>query len=84
MILAAGAGATAGPLGLLVVLLLGVATVLLIRNMNGRLKRLPPSFDDPTGPVDDPAAPAAPAALADAPAPPADAPPAPDPDSSPG
>ncbi len=47
MILAAGAGASAGPLGLLVVLLIGVATVLLIRNMNGRLKRLPPSFEEP-------------------------------------
>ena len=47
MILAAGAGASAGPLGLLVVLLIAVATVLLIRNMNGRLKRLPPSFEKP-------------------------------------
>ena len=47
MILAAGAGASAGPLGLLIVVLMGVATVLLIRNMNGRLKRLPPSFDKP-------------------------------------
>jgi hypothetical protein len=41
---------TAGPLGLLVVLLIGVALVLLIRNMNGRLRRLPPSFDEPTPP----------------------------------
>ena len=49
MILAAGAGASAGPLGLLIVLLMGVATVLLIRNMNSRLKRLPPSFE----PTDD-------------------------------
>lgn len=47
MILAAGAGASAGPLGLLIVVLMGVATVLLIRNMNGRLKRLPPSFEQP-------------------------------------
>lgn len=53
MILAAGAGSSAGPLGLLIVLLLGVATVLLIRNMNSRLKRLPPSFDDPPAPGPD-------------------------------
>ncbi len=38
---------TAGPLGLLVVLLMGLATVLLIRNMNGRLKRLPEHFPPP-------------------------------------
>ena len=31
MTLAAGAGSTAGPLGLLIILLLGVVTVLLIR-----------------------------------------------------
>ena len=37
---------TAGPLGLLVVVLMVVATVLLIRNMNGRLKRLPREFPD--------------------------------------
>ena len=53
MILAAGAGASAGPLGLLVVLLMGVATVLLIRNMNGRLKRLPPSFEKPAEPQEE-------------------------------
>lgn len=45
MILASGAGASAGPLGLLVVLLIALATVLLIRNMNKRLKRLPESFE---------------------------------------
>ena len=50
MTLALADGASAGPIGLLIVLLLGVALVLLIRNMNGRLKRLPPSFDPP-GPV---------------------------------
>lgn len=58
MILAAGDGATAGPLGLLIVLLLFGSTVLLIRNMNRRLKRLPESFDPPTphlGEPDDPA-----------------------------
>lgn len=34
----------AGPIGLLVVVLLGVATVLLIRNMDKRVKRLPKEF----------------------------------------
>ncbi len=37
-------------IGLLIVLLLAVATALLIRNMNSRLKRLPKSFDPPTPP----------------------------------
>lgn len=55
MILASGGTGSAGPLGLLVVLLIGVATVLLIRNMNARLKRLPASFDKPdVSPPDDP------------------------------
>jgi small-conductance mechanosensitive channel len=35
---------SAGPLGLLVVLLMVIATVLLIRNMNSRLRRLPREF----------------------------------------
>ena len=47
MNLAAAPSGTAGPLALLLVLLVGVATVLLIRNMSARLRRLPPSFDDP-------------------------------------
>jgi hypothetical protein len=47
MSLAAAPSGTAGPLGLLLVLLIGVALVLLIRNMNARLRRLPPSFDQP-------------------------------------
>ena len=51
MNLAAG-NDVAGPLGLLVVLLLIVATVLLIWNMNTRLRRLPKSFDPPE-PQDD-------------------------------
>ena len=39
---------SAGPLGLLVVVLMVLATVFLIRNMNARLKRLPREFpDDP-------------------------------------
>jgi hypothetical protein len=45
--LAAAPAGTAGPLGLLVVLLIGLSLVLLIRNMNGRLRRMPRSFDPP-------------------------------------
>lgn len=37
-------GSLAGPLGLLIIVLLIVATVLLIRNMNKRLRRLPDRF----------------------------------------
>ena len=47
MILADGAGHLAGPLGLLIILLLGVVTALLIRGMNKRIRRLPDSFDPP-------------------------------------
>ncbi len=47
MNLAAVPSGTAGPLGLLVVLLIGLSLVLLIRNMNGRLRRMPRSFDPP-------------------------------------
>ncbi|WP_279582897.1 hypothetical protein [Fodinicola feengrottensis] len=39
-------GGVAGPLGLFIILLLLIATVLLIRNMNMRIKRLPTSFDE--------------------------------------
>ena len=60
-VVASGHGASAGPLGLLVILLIGVATVLLIRNMNGRLRRLPREFPDPdlapSEPLDPPASP---------------------------
>ena len=35
---------SAGPLGLLVVLLMLVATALLVRNMNARLRKLPKEF----------------------------------------
>jgi hypothetical protein len=38
------AGGVAGPLGLVIIVLLAVATVLLIRNMNRRLRRLPETF----------------------------------------
>lgn len=39
-------GGLAGPMGLFLIVLLGTATVLLIRNMNARLRRLPDSFPD--------------------------------------
>ncbi len=38
---------SAGPLGLLVILLMVIATVFLIRNMNGRLRKLPREFPPP-------------------------------------
>ena len=37
---------SAGPLGLLVVVLMIIATVLLIRSMNARLRRLPREFPE--------------------------------------
>jgi hypothetical protein len=37
-------GSLAGPIGLVIILALAVATILLIRNMNARLKRLPERF----------------------------------------
>jgi hypothetical protein len=42
-------GGLAGPTGLVIVLLLVVGTVLLIRTMNARLRRLPSSFEPPPG-----------------------------------
>lgn len=36
----------ASPFGLLIVVLLLIGTFVLVRNMNGRLKKLPESFDD--------------------------------------
>ena len=44
---------SAGPLGLLVVVLMMGATVLLVRNMNDRLRRLPREFPPPPAPDDD-------------------------------
>ena len=35
-----------GPVPLLIVVLIGIATVLLIRNMNARLRRLPREFPE--------------------------------------
>jgi hypothetical protein len=37
------------PLALLFIVLLGLATIFLIRNMNARLRRLPDRFPDRTG-----------------------------------
>ena len=45
---------SAGPLGLLVVVLMVLATVFLIRNMNARLRRLPPEFPPPPSEQDRP------------------------------
>ncbi|MCV7381902.1 hypothetical protein A5672_05780 [Mycobacterium alsense] len=45
----------ASPVGLLVVVLLLIATLLLLRSMNKQLKKVPPSFD-PTHPEPDQAA----------------------------
>ena len=39
-------GGLAGPMGLFIIVLMSIATVLLIRNMNKRLRRLPDSFDN--------------------------------------
>jgi hypothetical protein len=49
-------GALAGPMGLLILVLLGIATVLLVRSMNKHLRRVPASFDhpdEPSSPVDE-------------------------------
>jgi hypothetical protein len=46
LVLAQEGSRNPGPVPLLIVVLLGIATVLLIRNMNGRLKRLPREFPD--------------------------------------
>ena len=40
-------GGLAGPTGLVIILLLVLGTVLLIRNMNARLRRLPERFETP-------------------------------------
>ncbi|MBM7492556.1 hypothetical protein JOD64_003778 [Micromonospora luteifusca] len=45
-------GGLAGPMGLFLILLLAAATILLIRNMNARLRRLPDRFPQQTGPAD--------------------------------
>ena len=40
----------AGPMGLLIIVLLAIATVLLIRNMNKHLRRIPERFPDQDSP----------------------------------
>jgi hypothetical protein len=51
-------GSLAGPTGLLIILLLVVGTILLIRNMNSRLRRLPDRFrpepEKPSATTDEP------------------------------
>lgn len=44
MLLAAESGGAAGPVGLVLIVLLGIAVVLLVRNMDRRIKRLPREF----------------------------------------
>ncbi len=39
-------GGLAGPMGLFIIVLMAIATVCLIRNMNARIKRLPAEFPD--------------------------------------
>lgn len=43
-------GSLAGPAGLVIILLLAIGTVLLIRNMNSRLRRLPERFPNEPNP----------------------------------
>lgn len=44
---------SAGPLGLLVVVLVAITTVLLIRSMNARLRRLPREYPEVVTPAED-------------------------------
>jgi hypothetical protein len=39
-------GSLAGPMGLFIIVLLAIGTVLLIRNMNARIRRLPDQFPE--------------------------------------
>ena len=56
----------AGPMGLLIIVLLGIATFLLIRNMNKHLRRIPERFPHQGAPAGRTEAPlAAPAAATD-------------------
>lgn len=43
-------GSLAGPVAGFIIAMLAVATILLIRNMNARLRRLPERFPDPSAP----------------------------------
>jgi hypothetical protein len=58
----------AGPLALLIIVLLAIATALLIRNMNARLRRLPERFPDQPGPSRSAATTSVPAAKPNVPA----------------
>jgi hypothetical protein len=42
-------GSLAGPVAGFIIAMLAVVTILLIRNMNARLRRLPERFPDPPG-----------------------------------
>ena len=46
-------GSMAGPMGLLIIVLLAIATVFLIRNMTARIRRLPERFGDQDEPAAD-------------------------------
>lgn len=54
IVLAQTAERFTGPIGLLIVVLIGVATILLIINMNKRIKRLPKDFPEHRDPDPDP------------------------------
>jgi hypothetical protein len=45
-------GGLAGPMGLFLIIALATVTILLIRNMNARLRRLPDRFPPQAGPAD--------------------------------
>ncbi|MEU5726525.1 hypothetical protein [Micromonospora sp. NPDC047738] len=45
-------GGLAGPMGLFLIVLLAIVTILLIRNMNARLRRLPDRFPQQAGPAE--------------------------------
>jgi hypothetical protein len=47
-------GSLAGPVGAFIILALAVTTVLLIRNMNARIRRLPERFPEPPDRASDP------------------------------
>jgi hypothetical protein len=49
----------AGPMGLLIIVLLGIATIMLVRSMNKHLRRIPERFPDPAKPTDQAEAPSA-------------------------
>ena len=55
-------GSLAGPIGAFIIAALVVVTVLLIRNMNARIRRLPDRFPDPPDTRSDPTDPPEPRA----------------------